>query len=67
MGLQRASDAASRPFCLAPHGLRRIWRWPALLAWPRSHGYRHCARALASAKLEQQRGPLQYFNSLLGV
>jgi hypothetical protein len=49
-GLQRASDAASRPFCLAPEGLRRIWRWPALLAGPGSRGYRRCARALASAK-----------------
>ncbi|PYJ90999.1 MAG: hypothetical protein DME20_05435 [Verrucomicrobia bacterium] len=35
-GLQRASDAARRPFCLAPAGLRRFWRWPVLLAWPRS-------------------------------
>ena len=35
-GLQRTSDAARRPFCLAPVGLRRFWRWPALLAWPRS-------------------------------
>ena len=33
---QRKSDAAERPFCLAPVGLRRFWRWPALLAWPRS-------------------------------
>jgi hypothetical protein len=35
-GLQRRSDAARRPFCFAPVGLRRFWRWPALLAWPRS-------------------------------
>src|SRR5947208_10770149 len=34
--LQRRSDAARRPFRLAPVGLRRFWRWPALLAWPRS-------------------------------
>src|SRR4029453_5902058 len=50
MGLQRASDAPRRPFCLAPHGLRSFWRWPTLLAWSRWQGYRHCARALASAK-----------------
>ena len=49
-GLQRASDAARRPFCLAPHGLRWFWRWPALLAGSRWQGYRHCTRALASAK-----------------
>jgi len=35
-GLQRTSDAARRPFCFAPEELRRFWRWPALLAWPRS-------------------------------
>src|SRR6266542_2581217 len=35
-GLQRTSDAARRPFWLAPGGLRRFWCWPALLAWPRS-------------------------------
>jgi hypothetical protein len=35
-GLQQTSDAARRPFCFAPEGLRRFWRWPALLAWPRS-------------------------------
>jgi hypothetical protein len=35
-GLQRRSDAAKRPFWLAPGGLCRFWRWPALLAWPRS-------------------------------
>jgi hypothetical protein len=28
-------------------------------------GYRRCARALASAKIEQQRDSFQYFNSLL--
>ena len=53
MGLQRASDAARRPFCLAPHGLRSFWRWPSRrgdLTWSRGQGYRHCARALASAK-----------------
>ena len=50
MGLQRASDVARRPFCLAPHGLRSFWRWPTLLVWSRWQGYRHCARALASAK-----------------
>ena len=49
-GPERASDAARRPFCLAPHGLRCLWPWPALLAWPRWRGYRLCARALASAK-----------------
>ena len=64
-GLQRASDAARRLFCLAPEGLRRFWRWPALLAWPRSLRISARARALASAKIEQQRDSFQYFNSLL--
>ena len=36
MGLQRLSDAASRPFSFAPRGLRRFWHGPALLSWPRS-------------------------------
>src|SRR5438477_8106631 len=35
-GLERTSDAASCPSASRPQGLRRFWRWPALLAWPRS-------------------------------
>ena len=53
-GLQRASDAASRPFRLAPGRVapnlgpaRRVD-----LIGPGSHGYRRCARAWASAKFD---------------
>ena len=38
------------PSASRPTGLRSFWRWPTLLAWSRWQGYRHCARALASAK-----------------
>ncbi|CAN5454538.1 hypothetical protein BH20VER3_BH20VER3_14810 [soil metagenome] len=49
-GLERASDAARRPFCLAPQGLRCFRPWPALLVLSRWQGYRPCARALARAE-----------------
>jgi len=66
-GLQRASDAASRPFCLAPAGLRRNWPWPGRrgdLAGPRSRGYRRCARALARANFGSNTGDSSIQQSL---
>jgi hypothetical protein len=66
-GLQRTSDAASRPFRLAPEGLRLPWRWPALLAWPRSLRISALRSRLDQRQSRQQRGPFQYFNSLLGL
>jgi hypothetical protein len=64
-GLQRTGDAASRPFRLAPEGLRRFCRWPALLAWPRSLRISALRSRLGQRQNRQQRGPIQYFNSLL--
>jgi hypothetical protein len=55
VGFDRAANAARRPKMLSPYGLRRFWRGPV----PRLRdslgrdrmGYRHCARALARAKI----------------
>ena len=65
LGLQRASDAARCPFCFAPHELRRFWRWPTLLARPRSLRISALRSRLCQHQNRQQRGPSQYFNSLL--
>ena len=51
--------------CLAPDGLRRFWRWPALLGGPRSLRISALRSRLDQRQNRQQRGPLQYFNSLL--
>jgi hypothetical protein len=51
--------------CLAPDGLRRFWRCPALLAGPRSLRISALLSRLDQRQNRQQRGPLQYFNSLL--
>ena len=67
MGLQRVSDADSRPFSFAPRGLRRFWHGPALLSWPRSISDSGAAFAPWPVPKSAQRGPCQYFNRLLKI
>jgi len=52
VGCNERATRPAAPSASRPAGLRRIWGWPALLIGPGSHGYRRCARALASAKFD---------------
>ena len=64
--LERASNAARRLKLLSPEGLRRFLPRAALLLSHRPiKGYAPSS-LLAQTKNQQQRGPFQYFNSLLG-
>ncbi len=51
-GLQRASDAASRPFSLAPQGCVDLDAGRRCSLGRDRCGYRRCARALASAHID---------------
>jgi hypothetical protein len=68
--LQRAGTSERRRqpfFCFAPQGLRRFCprKHSGLLAWPRSLRISALRSRLGQRQNRQQRGPLQYFNSLL--
>lgn len=61
-------EGATTPFCLSasrPTGCNRFWRWPTLLARPRSLRMSALRSRLGQRQNRQQRGPLQYFNRLL--
>ena len=64
-GCNERATHASCPSASRPTGLRRFWRWPALLAGPRSLRISALRSRLGQRQNRQQRGPLQYFNSLL--
>ena len=54
------------PFCLAPSTVALILALAFVARWGRDRcGYRHCASRLGQRQNPQQRGPLEYFNSLL--
>ena len=66
--LQRAVTTERRrqlPFCLAPSTVAWIWRWPALLAWPRSLRISTLRFAPCKPKSTSNATHPKYFNSLL--
>ena len=65
MGLQRASDAARRPFCLAPHGFAFFLALADVARLAEMARISTLRSRLGPRQKEQQRDPLQYFNSLL--
>src|SRR5258705_10619915 len=64
-GCDRACNAARRPKALSPEGLRRFWRWPALLAWPRSLRISALRSRLAQRQNRRNATPSYFLDALL--
>ena len=64
-GLKRASDAARRPFCLAPHGFALFLALAGVARSVEMARISTLRSRLGQRQKQQQRDPLQYFNSLL--
>jgi hypothetical protein len=59
------ANAARRPKALSPYGLCRFWRWPALLAWPRSPWISALRSRLGQRQNRRQRTPSLLFSKPL--
>src|SRR6478735_730627 len=66
-GCDRACNAARRPKALSPVGLPRFWRWPALLAWPRSLRISALRSRLAQRQNRRNATPSYFLDILLGT
>ena len=56
-----------RPFCLAPHGLRCFLALAGVARWVELARISTLRSRLGQRQKQEQRDPLQYFNSLLGL
>ncbi len=65
----RDNEQATQPAALLPRALQGCVDFGAGLRYSLDRdrcGYRHCASRLGQHQNPQRRGPLQFFNSLLG-